>query len=151
MLFRERQKDWSRGCLSPVFSEKKELRKLAKIPVVVGVTGHRDYLPEEREKLADLVRKELRAIRERCPHSPMVLLTSLAEGADQLAAEAALSVYCGLFSPEEALAAPLSVEHAANAANGISSDKNSGIILFFIPRPPPFRLSFREGICRISC
>lgn len=91
MLFRERQKDWSRGCLSPVFSEKKELRKLAKIPVVVGVTGHRDYLPEEREKLADLVRKELRAIRERCPHSPMMLLTSLAEGADQLAAEAALS------------------------------------------------------------
>ena len=59
------------------------------IPVVVGVTGHRQLRPEDRKALYESVCAELRALRETCPHSPLVMLNSLAEGADLLCARAA--------------------------------------------------------------
>jgi hypothetical protein len=60
------------------------------IPIVVGVTGHRDLRIEDRDKLCGAVEKELLALRRRCPHSEIVMLNSLAAGADQLCAEVAL-------------------------------------------------------------
>ena len=59
------------------------------IPIVVGVTGHRALRPEDRETLLEAVKRELTKLRERAPHSPLLLLTSLAEGADLLCADAA--------------------------------------------------------------
>ena len=61
-----------------------------RIPVVAGVTGHRDLRDEDREILKEAVKGELRALQAKCPHSPLLVMTSLAEGADQLCAEAAL-------------------------------------------------------------
>ena len=60
------------------------------VPIVVGVTGHRDIRPEDRDALYSAVEKILLALREKCPHSGIVMLNSLARGADQLCAEAAL-------------------------------------------------------------
>ena len=60
-----------------------------KIPIVVGVTGHRLLRPEDRPALYAAVREELKKVRERCPHSELEMLCSLAEGADLLCAEAA--------------------------------------------------------------
>ena len=62
------------------------------IPIVVGVTGHRDIRPEDRDILSEAVKTELRALRDRCPHSGIVMLNSLAAGADQLCAAAALEL-----------------------------------------------------------
>lgn len=66
--------------------------KDAEIPVVIGVTGHRDidkkYLPEIREQ----VRRGIETVRRLCPHSPIVMLSALAQGGDQLCAEVALSL-----------------------------------------------------------
>ena len=59
------------------------------VPIVVGVTGHRDIRTEDRERLGRAVEKQLLALREKCPHSRIVMLNSLAAGADQLCAEAA--------------------------------------------------------------
>ena len=59
------------------------------IPIVVGVTGHRDLRPEDRNVLSDAVKQELTALQKKCPHSEIVLMSSLAAGADQLCAEAA--------------------------------------------------------------
>lgn len=59
------------------------------IPIVVGVTGHRDIRDEDRDILRKAVYRELSALRDRCPHSRIVMLNSLAQGADQLCAEAA--------------------------------------------------------------
>ena len=61
-----------------------------KIPIVIGITGHRNLLDEEIPGLRDAVREELRKIREVCPASPLLLLSSLAAGADQLCAEIGL-------------------------------------------------------------
>ena len=59
------------------------------IPVVVGVTGHRDIRDEDRDVLYQTVYRELSSLQKNCPHSGIMMLNSLAEGADQLCAEAA--------------------------------------------------------------
>ena len=60
-----------------------------KIPIVVGVTGHRRLRQQDLPALREAVRSLLLSLQERCPHSPVVLLCSLAEGADLLCADAA--------------------------------------------------------------
>ena len=63
-----------------------------KIPITIGVTGHRSLREDELPDLRERVRQELIALKAQCPSSPFVLLTSLAEGADQLCAEEALAL-----------------------------------------------------------
>ena len=62
------------------------------IPIIVGITGHRNIRIEDRDVLYETVRKELAALIAECPHSQIVMLNSLAEGADMLCAEAAESL-----------------------------------------------------------
>ena len=57
------------------------------IPIIVGVTGHRAIREQDRKALADAVRTELEKLKTLCPHSQLVMLTSLAEGADMLCAD----------------------------------------------------------------
>ena len=59
------------------------------IPITIGVTGHRAIREEDRETLYKAVTSELTLLREMYPNSPFVMLNSLAEGADQLCADAA--------------------------------------------------------------
>ncbi len=68
------------------------MSKQSTIPIVIGVTGHRALRPEDRGALYDAVTAELRKLQALCPNSPFVMLNSLAEGADQLCAEAALEL-----------------------------------------------------------
>ncbi len=70
-----------------------------RIPLVVGVTGHRAIRPEDEPILSQAVETELKKLRERFPHTPLVLLSSLAEGADQLCARAALKLGIPLWAP----------------------------------------------------
>ena len=63
-----------------------------KIPIVIGVTGHRAIREGDRAELLKSVTAELSKLRTRCPNSPFVMLTSLAQGGDQLCAEAAVSL-----------------------------------------------------------
>jgi hypothetical protein len=62
----------------------------APLPLVVGVTGHRDLRPEDVPTLEDTVRRAFERIRHDCPDMPIILLTSLAEGADRLVARVGL-------------------------------------------------------------
>jgi hypothetical protein len=61
-----------------------------RIPIVLGVTGHRT-LPDEKMVEA-AVREQMQALRERYPHSPFAILSPLAEGADRLVARLAMDV-----------------------------------------------------------
>ena len=86
-----------------------------RIPVVVGVSGHRALRPQDRETLLEAVKRELTNLQAQVPHSPLLLLTSLAEGADLLCADAARELgvpvavalpmeaeaYTAAFSPED--------------------------------------------------
>ena len=65
------------------------MKKQNTIPILIGVSGHRDLRPGDREALYGAVKGELEKLRALCPSSPLALLCSLAEGADQLCARAA--------------------------------------------------------------
>jgi len=62
------------------------------VPIVLAVTGHRDVREADLTALAAAVTAQLRLLSEKHPHSPCVLLSGLAEGADRLAARCALEV-----------------------------------------------------------
>ena len=59
------------------------------IPVIVGVTGHRDIRRQDEPIIRDAVRSELKKLQALCPHSPLMMLNSLAEGSDLLCADVA--------------------------------------------------------------
>lgn len=60
-----------------------------KIPILVGVTGHRNIPAKERTEIGRSVKNELHKLQALCPNSPVVMLSSLAEGGDLLCADAA--------------------------------------------------------------
>jgi hypothetical protein len=71
------------------------------VPLVIGVTGHRDAICGEQNALRNAVREVLRDVRQQCPQTPITILSALAEGADRLVA----SIACDEFGAE--LIAPL--------------------------------------------
>jgi hypothetical protein len=56
-----------------------------RVPIVIGVTGHRD-LGGNEAAITDAVARECRELRKHYPHTPFLVLSALAEGADQLVA-----------------------------------------------------------------
>ncbi|MGC1380351.1 MAG: hypothetical protein WA814_04935 [Candidatus Baltobacteraceae bacterium] len=75
-----------------------QTRAFGPIPLILGVTGHRD-LPDDVGPLEDAVRKILVEFQTRHPWSKIVLLSSLAEGADRLVARLALELGISLVVP----------------------------------------------------
>jgi hypothetical protein len=63
----------------------------ALIPIVVGVTGHRDLRPEDIPGLEKKVRRIFQFLRDKYPQTPLLVLSPLAEGADRLVARVALA------------------------------------------------------------
>ena len=76
------------------------------LPLVIGITGHRDLRKEDDEPLRKAVRAVFDELASDYPHTPMQLISGLAEGADRLVADVALE--CGI-----ALIACLPMEKAA--------------------------------------
>lgn len=69
------------------------------LPIVIGVTGHRDLRQEDRPALEGIVRRILLDVRAAHPHSPLILLSPLAEGSDRLVARVALAAGVRLIVP----------------------------------------------------
>ncbi|HUR32394.1 MAG TPA: hypothetical protein VM032_01270 [Vicinamibacterales bacterium] len=69
------------------------------LPIVVGVTGHRDLRPEDLSALSSSVTRILQEVREAHPHTPLLLLSPLAEGSDRLVARVALDIGVRLVVP----------------------------------------------------
>ena len=61
----------------------------AAIPLVIGVTGHRDLVEDEVPAIREQVRTYLSGLRARWPATPLIVASQLAEGADLLVAEEA--------------------------------------------------------------
>jgi hypothetical protein len=77
-----------------------------RVPIVIGVTGHRDLVDAEIEAIQVAFASMIRDVKQRYPHTPLRLMSSLAEGADQIAAKTALDE--GI--PVQAVL-PLPIEH----------------------------------------
>jgi hypothetical protein len=69
------------------------------MPLVVGVTSHRDIAPEDIESVREAVRAFFRQLQEHIPGTPLLVLSALAEGGDQLVAEEALAIGAKLVAP----------------------------------------------------
>jgi hypothetical protein len=64
--------------------------KLGPVPFVIGVCGHGKLDPAQEAVLEKRVARVFAEARAECRFTPLLLLTALAEGADQLAARVAL-------------------------------------------------------------
>jgi hypothetical protein len=69
------------------------------VPLVVGVTSHRNLVPGETDALRGRVRDLFAQLRREFPNLPLVVLSSLAEGGDQLVAREALACGARLVAP----------------------------------------------------
>ena len=69
------------------------------VPMILGVTGHRDLRPQDVDVLRDVVRGVLNRFRERYPSTRLIVFSSLAEGADRLVAREALDLGLSLVAP----------------------------------------------------
>lgn len=63
-----------------------------RVPILVGVTGHRDIPSDDKLVIREAIRLRLTELHEEYPHSPFRLISGLAEGADRLVAEVALEI-----------------------------------------------------------
>jgi hypothetical protein len=61
------------------------------LPLVIAVTGHRDLVPAEIPAIREKVEALFQLLAERYPDRRLSVMSSLAEGADQLVAEVALA------------------------------------------------------------
>ena len=73
--------------------------RLADIPLVVGVTSHRNLAASEIEPIRQRVRDFFVQIKRDFPELPLVVLSALAEGGDQLVAHEALAAGARLIAP----------------------------------------------------
>jgi hypothetical protein len=69
------------------------------VPLVIGVTSHRNIAPAEMEGVRQRVREFLGRLKTDFPELPLVVLSALAEGGDQLVAEEALAAGATLVAP----------------------------------------------------
>jgi hypothetical protein len=76
-----------------------ESRPVLPLPLVIGVSGHRDLREEDQKPLKAHVGQVFTELRNRYPSTPLVLLSGLAEGGDRLVAEVALEKGVGLIAP----------------------------------------------------
>lgn len=63
-----------------------------RVPIVLAATGHRAIPKQDEEALCKAVNGELNLIAKSNPHSPCILISALAEGADRLVANCALNL-----------------------------------------------------------
>ena len=61
-----------------------------RIHLILGITGHRDIPQEDVDKLKEKIKEIFNELKGKYPHTPLLLLTPLAEGADRIAANAAI-------------------------------------------------------------
>jgi hypothetical protein len=62
------------------------------IPLLIGVSGHRDLIPEQVAPLRGVVHRFLQGLQQRFTDVPLRVVSSLAEGADLLVVEEALDL-----------------------------------------------------------
>ncbi|MDE2156159.1 MAG: hypothetical protein KGJ32_09755 [Xanthomonadaceae bacterium] len=71
----------------------------AAVPLVIGVTSHRNIPAREGEPIRQRVRGFFAQLQRDFPALPLVVLSALAEGGDQLVAEEALAAGARLIAP----------------------------------------------------
>ena len=119
------------------------------IPVFVGVTGHRllRMENEDRIKLRRAIEDVFLELKTLCPNTDIILLTALAQGADQFAAEVAREN-----GTKYAAVLPMSQKEYINRGNDFSDEAKenflrlagSAAFTYVLPRVGDDETQFRE-------
>src|SRR3954469_18995588 len=80
-------------------SEEKATTIDVRVPLVVGVTGHRGLLESDEPAIRASVRHALLSLRAKYQHTPLLMICALAEGGDLLCAEVALELDIPIRAP----------------------------------------------------
>lgn len=64
-----------------------------KVPLVIGVTGHRDILEKDYLELEKKIKIIFNSLLNKYPSTPLILLSPLADGADRLVANVVLKEF----------------------------------------------------------
>ena len=110
-----------------------------RLPIVIGVTGHRHLRPADRHEQREHVRELFAQLRQRYPSTPLRIVTALAEGADRLVAEVALE-------EGHELLVPLPLERADYERDFPDSIAEFHAILRRVPPEQVFVLPRDEGV-----
>jgi hypothetical protein len=76
----------------------------SKLPYIIGVVGHRNIVEESKQDARNHFEKIVKSYKAKYPNTPILVVTSLAEGADQLIADVAINVegvFLGVLIPME--------------------------------------------------
>ena len=65
---------------------------VGRVPIIFGITGHRDIVDDDVTRVKEHVKGLLLNYRSRFPQTPIIFVSPLAEGVDQIAAAAALEI-----------------------------------------------------------
>src|SRR5688572_11548834 len=68
-----------------------EIMQQGLLPIIIGITGHRDLREEDIPLLEHSIDEIFRRISVQCPASPIYVISALAEGADRIAVKIALA------------------------------------------------------------
>ena len=118
--------------------ESLETAAAAQVPLVVGITGHRDIPESAIPGLQAKIKSLLLNLKSKYRATPVILLSALAEGADQLAARVAVSEDVGI-SLFVALPMPREIYehdfegHALASFRDLAAKANSLIELPLVP------------------
>ncbi len=111
----------------------------AAIPIVLGVVGHIDPAPDAKNTLESSLRWVFELMRSRYKNSPIEVLSSLAEGADQIVADVALEMGCSvrvpLPFPSEVYAHSSSFRSPESRAHFLSLLDDARVASFVVPLP----------------
>lgn len=94
------------------------------VPITIGVTGHRNIHADAIEHISEQLKQLFSHFKQQFPETPLLLLSPLAEGADQLVAQIALEMQLDIIAvlPME------KSEYQKDFANSaINSDENTAI------------------------
>lgn len=72
---------------------------MQKISILIGITGHRDIPASGHASVQKAIEQIIKNISSENPHTPITFVSPLAEGADRVAAQAALDCGCELVVP----------------------------------------------------
>ena len=104
---------------------------------MIGVTGARRLRTEEIPLLRETVRNEIRKIRSQCPSSRILLMTGMAEGADQLCAREALAEGCGLIASLPMAMEEYEKDFAGEALQSLRELCDRAEAVFVVPETEP--------------
>jgi hypothetical protein len=113
--------------------------RVGPLPLIVGVTGHRDLSPGSIGPARDKVREVLVTVRDAHPHTNVHVMTALADGADQLVAELTLELGMHLIAalpmPLEEYAATMSNDEARRTFESLLAQATLTVTMPPVPSP----------------